>query len=137
MDYSWFPFFNIFIIQEFIPVACERGSQVLSPSHFTISFVHSHWQTNSQAFHTSLSFPSYSFFPPNWTRERRKSFIFFSRNNTMREKNNVHYSLMLTVILVCVSTLPSVYGDNPYRYYTWKITYGDIYPLGVKQQVYI
>ncbi|PHU26797.1 L-ascorbate oxidase -like protein [Capsicum chinense] len=52
----------------------------------------------------------------------------------MREKNNVHYSLMLTVILVCVSTLPSVYGDNPYRYYTWKITYGDIYPLGVKQQ---
>lgn len=25
-------------------------------------------------------------------------------------------------------------GDNPYRFYTWKITYGDIYPLGVKQQ---
>ncbi|XP_073139658.1 L-ascorbate oxidase homolog [Henckelia pumila] len=25
-------------------------------------------------------------------------------------------------------------GDNPYRFYTWKVTYGDIYPLGVKQQ---
>ncbi|XAR53799.1 L-ascorbate oxidase [Bertholletia excelsa] len=27
-----------------------------------------------------------------------------------------------------------VNGENPYRFYTWKITYGDIYPLGVKQQ---
>ncbi|KAJ8761809.1 hypothetical protein K2173_004658 [Erythroxylum novogranatense] len=25
-------------------------------------------------------------------------------------------------------------GDNPYRFFTWKVTYGDIYPLGVKQQ---
>ncbi|XP_007026109.2 PREDICTED: L-ascorbate oxidase homolog [Theobroma cacao] len=27
-----------------------------------------------------------------------------------------------------------VNGENPYRYITWKVTYGDIYPLGVKQQ---
>ncbi|KAH7858098.1 hypothetical protein Vadar_019974 [Vaccinium darrowii] len=27
-----------------------------------------------------------------------------------------------------------VNGDSPYRFYTWIITYGDIYPLGVKQQ---
>nr|XP_016503189.1 PREDICTED: L-ascorbate oxidase homolog [Nicotiana tabacum] len=39
-----------------------------------------------------------------------------------------HYSYL------CSVTLQSVYCDNPYRYYTWKITYGDIYPLGVKQQ---
>lgn len=25
-------------------------------------------------------------------------------------------------------------GEDPYRFYTWNITYGDIYPLGVKQQ---
>ncbi|KAL6531556.1 hypothetical protein OROMI_027919 [Orobanche minor] len=25
-------------------------------------------------------------------------------------------------------------GEDPYRFFTWKITYGDIYPLGVKQQ---
>jgi len=25
--------------------------------------------------------------------------------------------------------------EDPYRYFTWRITYGDIYPLGVKQQV--
>ncbi|XP_060194282.1 L-ascorbate oxidase homolog [Lycium barbarum] len=52
----------------------------------------------------------------------------------MREKSIVHYSTILTLILVCVSTLQSAYGGNPYRYYTWKITYGNIYPLGVKQQ---
>lgn len=28
-----------------------------------------------------------------------------------------------------------VNGDDPYRFYTWNVTYGDIYPLGVKQQV--
>lgn len=55
----------------------------------------------------------------------------------MREKSNVHYSVILTILLVvCVSILQSVYADNPYRYYTWKITYGNIYPLGIKQQVY-
>ncbi|CAO1941896.1 unnamed protein product [Urochloa humidicola] len=25
-------------------------------------------------------------------------------------------------------------GDDPYRFFTWMVTYGDIYPLGVKQQ---
>ncbi|CAD6217930.1 unnamed protein product [Miscanthus lutarioriparius] len=27
-----------------------------------------------------------------------------------------------------------VAGDDPYRFFTWTVTYGDIYPLGVKQQ---
>ncbi|KAH9623905.1 hypothetical protein KSS87_017539 [Heliosperma pusillum] len=25
-------------------------------------------------------------------------------------------------------------GESPYRFYTWNVTYGDIYPLGIKQQ---
>ncbi|WOL07661.1 L-ascorbate oxidase [Canna indica] len=28
----------------------------------------------------------------------------------------------------------SVFGGDPYRFYTWNITYGDIWPMGVKQQ---
>jgi len=28
-----------------------------------------------------------------------------------------------------------VAGDDPYRFFTWTVTYGDIYPLGVKQEV--
>ncbi|XP_006348131.1 L-ascorbate oxidase homolog [Solanum tuberosum] len=53
----------------------------------------------------------------------------------MMEKSiNVHYSFIFTIILVLVTTLQTVYAGNPYRYYTWKITYGNIYPLGVKQQ---
>ncbi|XP_074589962.1 L-ascorbate oxidase homolog [Curcuma longa] len=27
-----------------------------------------------------------------------------------------------------------VVGENPYRFFTWNVTYGDIWPLGVKQQ---
>ncbi|BAT01710.1 Os07g0510833 [Oryza sativa Japonica Group] len=27
-----------------------------------------------------------------------------------------------------------VAGDDPYRFFTWTVTYGDITPLGVKQQ---
>lgn len=26
-------------------------------------------------------------------------------------------------------------GESPYRFFNWNVTYGDIYPLGVKQQV--
>ncbi|XP_057954154.1 L-ascorbate oxidase homolog [Malania oleifera] len=37
--------------------------------------------------------------------------------------------LLLEFLLVaCIS------GEDPYRFYTWNVTYGDIYPLGVKQQ---
>lgn len=35
----------------------------------------------------------------------------------------------LLALIVCVN------GEDPYRFFTWKVTYGDIYPLGVKQQV--
>jgi len=38
--------------------------------------------------------------------------------------------LFLTVLLVACAR-----GEDPYRFYTWNVTYGDIYPLGVKQQV--
>ncbi|KAK7324802.1 hypothetical protein VNO77_28654 [Canavalia gladiata] len=39
-------------------------------------------------------------------------------------------SLLLLVVLlvICAS------GEDPYRFYTWNVTYGDIYPLGIKQQ---
>ncbi|XP_058734881.1 L-ascorbate oxidase homolog [Vicia villosa] len=37
------------------------------------------------------------------------------------------FSLVL-LLVACVN------GEDPYRFYTWKVTYGDIFPLGVKQQ---
>ncbi|XWS69855.1 hypothetical protein CRYUN_Cryun04dG0214000 [Craigia yunnanensis] len=36
---------------------------------------------------------------------------------------------MLVMLLVSCTN-----GEDPYRFYTWNVTYGDIYPLGVKQQ---
>jgi hypothetical protein len=38
-------------------------------------------------------------------------------------------------VLLFVLGLVLVAGDDPYRFFTWTVTYGDIYPLGVKQQV--
>lgn len=31
--------------------------------------------------------------------------------------------------------LAGVGAEDPYRFFTWNVTYGDIYPLGVRQQV--
>lgn len=43
--------------------------------------------------------------------------------------------LCFFTIFILGLLLPGVHGEDPYRFYTWKVTYGDIYPLGVKQQV--
>ncbi|XP_075487772.1 L-ascorbate oxidase homolog isoform X1 [Primulina tabacum] len=40
----------------------------------------------------------------------------------------------LVFILAVLLGLLDVNGDNPYRFYTWKISYGDIFPLGIEQQ---
>ncbi|XP_021646093.2 L-ascorbate oxidase homolog [Hevea brasiliensis] len=37
-------------------------------------------------------------------------------------------------LVFCLFLFHGVNGENPYRFLTWKVTYGDIYPLGVKQQ---
>jgi hypothetical protein len=49
---------------------------------------------------------------------------------------NVNY---LVVVLLCVlaviTTTTTVVAEDPYRFFNWNVTYGDIYPLGVRQQV--
>ncbi|BFG27306.1 hypothetical protein CerSpe_135800 [Prunus speciosa] len=47
----------------------------------------------------------------------------------MRECKLLSFAIVLVLFLV-----NGVNGEDPYRFFTWKITYGDIYPLGVKQQ---
>ncbi|KAJ6956236.1 L-ascorbate oxidase [Populus alba x Populus x berolinensis] len=44
--------------------------------------------------------------------------------------NKSMWSFTLVVLLLVSGTI----GEDPYRFYTWNVTYGDIYPLGVKQQ---
>lgn len=41
--------------------------------------------------------------------------------------------ILLTVILFSLF-FSHLNAEDPYRFYTWKVTYGDIWPLGVKQQ---
>ncbi|XP_011047251.1 PREDICTED: L-ascorbate oxidase homolog isoform X2 [Populus euphratica] len=45
-------------------------------------------------------------------------------------RKNTRCSFMLAVLLLVTCTA----GEDPYRFHTWNVTYGDIYPLGVKQQ---
>ncbi|XP_008455444.2 L-ascorbate oxidase homolog [Cucumis melo] len=46
-------------------------------------------------------------------------------------ENSFLYSL---TSLFLVLSFSCIYGEDPYRFFTWNITYGDIWPLGVKQQ---
>ena len=45
--------------------------------------------------------------------------------------------LHLVVALFCATaSLFSIAGaEDPYRFFNWNVTYGDIYPLGVRQTV--
>ena len=50
----------------------------------------------------------------------------------MKEKRLIWSSIL---VLLCLFLVKGINGGNPYRFYDWKVTYGFIYPLGVKQQV--
>lgn len=50
----------------------------------------------------------------------------------MRPTSFLHFFLGT---LVCFSALCIVNAEDPYRYYTWTVTYGPVSPLGVPQQV--
>ncbi|KAL5778310.1 hypothetical protein ACOSP7_011236 [Xanthoceras sorbifolium] len=41
---------------------------------------------------------------------------------------------LCTFVCVTLSLLSIVNAEDPYRFFNWNVTYGDIYPLGVKQQ---
>jgi len=51
--------------------------------------------------------------------------------------------MALNLVLLCVSvylfaiTTTTIVAEDPYRFFNWNVTYGDIYPLGVRQQVYL
>ncbi|XP_062102140.1 L-ascorbate oxidase homolog [Humulus lupulus] len=51
----------------------------------------------------------------------------------MDKKVLVH--LICGLVLAVLSSVSVVKADDPYKYYTWTVTYGTISPLGVPQQV--
>ncbi|XP_071725066.1 L-ascorbate oxidase homolog [Rutidosis leptorrhynchoides] len=44
-------------------------------------------------------------------------------------------SMWLSALVLAVLSLSMVNADDPYRFYTWTVTYGNASPLGVPQQV--
>lgn len=56
----------------------------------------------------------------------------------LKEEDKSHmglYTSVCCILLVAVLNVSFTNGEDPYRFYNWNVTYGDIYPLGVKQQV--
>lgn len=51
--------------------------------------------------------------------------------------DSMEKAVLLHVIfgVLAVLGVSLVKADDPYRYYTWTVTYGTRYPLGVPQQV--
>lgn len=47
----------------------------------------------------------------------------------MGDHRNIWSFMGVVLLVTCIS------GEDPYRFYSWNVTYGDIYPLGEKQQV--
>lgn len=78
-----------------------------------------------------------------WKRKKRKNsfkdwcflFVLLTDWHCIMGECKCKFLCSLITILVLAFLLCGANADNPYRYYTWKVTYGDIYPLGVKQQV--
>lgn len=44
------------------------------------------------------------------------------------------WRVMLWAVLVSYTLIEFVGAEDPYRFFDWTITYGDIYPMGVKQR---
>ncbi|CAL5394168.1 unnamed protein product [Camellia sinensis] len=49
-------------------------------------------------------------------------------------ENEGSWRCVMVVLFLMVLNNNCINGEDPYRFYTWNVTYGDIYPLGVKQQ---
>ncbi|OMP02267.1 Multicopper oxidase, type 1 [Corchorus olitorius] len=45
-----------------------------------------------------------------------------------------YFTLVNVNVIVMLLLVSCTKGEDPYRFYTWNVTYGDISPLGVKQQ---
>ncbi|XP_058725431.1 L-ascorbate oxidase homolog [Vicia villosa] len=52
----------------------------------------------------------------------------------MAVKNSAVLIVATCVYLFSIITTTLVVAEDPYRFFSWNITYGDIYPLGVRQQ---
>ena len=51
------------------------------------------------------------------------------RKGEMGEYRSICSFILVFLLVACAS------GEDPYRFYNWNVTYGDIYPLGIKQRV--
>lgn len=66
-------------------------------------------------------------------RETKKSVATGEGNWRLEMKTGRWFAVALVMLLVLLLG-DCIIAEDPYRFFTWNVTYGDIYPLGVKQQ---
>ncbi|KAF2595219.1 hypothetical protein F2Q70_00045511 [Brassica cretica] len=62
-------------------------------------------------------------------RDHAKKIPFF-----IHQKNMGANASLAAALIVGFALLFAVTAESPYRFFEWNVTYGDIYPLGVRQQ---
>lgn len=125
--------------EELLDLECLHISMILKrlqrrgiPKHFPSLF----FSLSFFFFHTfpPLSFPHKKLFQCWKTSEEtnRREGRERGREREMSKMaiNGAYFFLSFFFILSAF-----VNAEDPYRFFTWNVTYGDIYPLGVKQQV--
>ncbi|KAK1406465.1 hypothetical protein QVD17_41765 [Tagetes erecta] len=51
---------------------------------------------------------------------------------TMQRRNGALFGSLYYCVVLCLIAI--VNAEDPYRFFTWNVTYGDIYPMGIRQQ---
>lgn len=54
-----------------------------------------------------------------------------------RPSSMASIQFLLCCSLVAILLALPAGAEDPYKFFTWNVTYGDIWPLGVKQQVWL
>ncbi|KAK3222892.1 hypothetical protein Dsin_009917 [Dipteronia sinensis] len=65
--------------------------------------------------------------------ELRKEITYLEQEFRLKKMKQANFLQFLIGILACLSVL-CINAEDPYRYFTWNVTYGLIYPLSVPQQ---
>ncbi|PPR85033.1 hypothetical protein GOBAR_AA35683 [Gossypium barbadense] len=72
--------------------------------------------------------------PPKWTYGRCNDFeIQIKKGNISFPCKKMQLRSAVALICATVSLFVIAGAEDPYRFFNWNVTYGDIFPLGVRQ----
>ena len=127
-------------------VPCTALKYMLFLSSFSSIFNHHHLFISPSSLTSSL-LPFFFFFKknkdsslsPNQYNTRPLETTLNQRKNSVSYPNmplmNLAGGKLCALLCLTASLFAIVRAEDPYRFFDWNVTYGDIYPLGVRQTV--